>query len=506
MSGTTKIGLPELDAGLKKLWDEAGSFLHSIRASIESNTTSAGTANQAAAAAHKTATDAASAAANAQAISHANAQAIAKIRQRTQVKTYDPTGEIFPNPERGLISTSASRDPTPPAPWDPAARMTVEWVLLDLDAYRDTDTLAGSVLGGLEGRLARIRSSGAKAIFRARYTESGSDPRDAPKARVFKHIDQLATVIQKYAAVVPIIQIGWAGPWGECHIGKGQSSNNLVDGTDSGGWILGQIARHQHDANPHATIQLRRGMFAYKPAAPTGPWGLFPGTFPAAKAFDGSFQSLVGFFNDCILDSSQGSWDYGGDGFTRAQRQAVLAAGTKYTPVAGETCGVSSNSQDATALAYLQLMHWDLLHGTYQMDVIKGWAQDTRDELARRLGYRFELKMATISNGAIELTIHNTGFGKLAASPRPLDVVLRGPDTRAVRITDDARKRLPVAGETKTLVLPVPADAIGKGYKLSVKLPDADASIASDTRRSIRFANAGTWNAGTGENDLGFTI
>ena len=44
--------------------------------------------------------------------------------------------------------------------------------------------------------------------------------------------------------------------------------------------------------------------------------------------------------------------------------------------------------------------------------------------------------------------------------------------------------------------VPVPADAGAGTYELGLALPDADPTLATDPRFSIRLANVGTWRDG----------
>ena len=96
----------------------------------------------------------------------------------------------------------------------------------------------------------------------------------------------------------------------------------------------------------------------------------------------------------------------------------------------------------------------------------------------------------------VSLTLTNTGWAP-PINPRPVQLVLASETTWAVHELDvDLRLWLP--GETQTLVadVPVPADAAAGTYELGLVLPDADPTLATDTRFSIRLANVDTWRDG----------
>ena len=195
---------------------------------------------------------------------------------------------------------------------------------------------------------------------------------------------------------------------------------------------------------------------------------------------------------------------------------------TEFTVMGGETCQVDAGGAQrvdcATALRELAQFHWDYLNIDFYQQTIDKWRADgCFDEIEARLGYRFEMVRSTGSTRAavggpmaLELEIRNEGFGKLY-NPRPINVVLVDNDSGAqtrFEVAVDARTVLPLPGATATmdLGLQVPSDLPPGSYSIHIELPDGSANLAGDPRFSIQMANAGTWNADDGTNDLGLDI
>ncbi len=70
---------------------------------------------------------------------------------------------------------------------------------------------------------------------------------------------------------------------------------------------------------------------------------------------------------------------------------------------------------------------------------------------------------------------------------------------------DDIRLFLPQPAQTKTLTLSVtvPTSLASGTYDLFLNLPDGATSLQNTKDYSIRLANVGTWDSGSGYNKLG---
>ena len=110
----------------------------------------------------------------------------------------------------------------------------------------------------------------------------------------------------------------------------------------------------------------------------------------------------------------------------------------------------------------------------------------------------------------LSLEVENEGFGKLY-NPRPINVVLvddaTGATTR-LEVVADARQVMPLPGAVTTLDLSVtvPSGLVAGTYRIEIELPDGASTLVDDPRYSVQMANAGTWRADTGTNDLGLEV
>jgi hypothetical protein len=136
-------------------------------------------------------------------------------------------------------------------------------------------------------------------------------------------------------------------------------------------------------------------------------------------------------------------------------------------------------------------------------------------EIRRRLGYRFVLKSAkapvSVPAGRslrLHLEVSNEGFAT-PLNERPVEAVLRRVETGETHVLSlQADPRRWWSGETTNYPIRVdlPAAVTPGEYDVLVNLPDAAPTLRNDPRYAIRFANAGTWEAATGFNNLGLRV
>ena len=361
--------------------------------------------------------------------------------------------------------------------------------IVNLEDYRSR-SLDSTILTKLRNGFARARAAGIKLVVRFTYNDSFTA--DASKSRILQHIDQLEPVWRENYDVIAVLQAGFIGAWGEWH-----SSTNGLDNPTARGEILAALLAAMPSTR---SVQVRTPMFknAYRAGALT-----------TTDAFGGSSKSRIGHHNDCFLASDS---DLGTYASPVSTWRDYVAQDTQFSPMGGETCAVYSARTNCTAaVAEMTANHWSYLNRRYYPAVITGWVNGGCDsDIRRRLGYRFVLRRVAHSSKvapggvlALEVDIRNRGF----AAPfnyRPIDVVLsQGTSVRQVaRISFDAR-RLPPGLKTPIKVnLRIPATLAAGPYTLSLRLPDASSRLSADPRYAIRMANAGTWDATTGDNVL----
>ncbi len=374
-----------------------------------------------------------------------------------------------------------------------------------LDNYR-TQNLPNSLLTRLGQVFDKARSAGIKLKVRFAYNYD-STGYDATKAQMLTHISQIGPVLTANADAVASMDTGFIGKWGEMH-----GSVNIPNDQ------AGEIVRAVLKATPSwMNVGVRyprvvRSMFGdpgYK--------------MDLALRFSGSDQSRVGWYNDCLWSNkgNTGTYSTGSDASFALDRNTFETVG-RFAATSGESCDVGDGlnqynyctGSNGVLTDMAKVGGPDTLFRGYWATMYDNWkSQGCYDEVSRRLGYRLSLVSATLpvkvkagQTFSVSLEITNTGFGKVS-NPRPLDLLFVGSSgTTVARLTGDARQQFPLAGETKAYTWTVTAPSTlvtGSIYKLSLRLPDPSARLASDSRYAIRLANqGGIWNATTSSHDL----
>jgi len=411
--------------------------------------------------------------------------------------TFAPIAGDVVNPERGFRYSFDDLRPDTDFSTYRMLGTSLVYSYVRLDAYRDRD-LPPELFDRLRQAFDALRRGGVKVILRFAYNFGpypNSEP-DASKEQILRHIQQLAPLLRENADVIAWMHAGFIGAWGEWHT----STHGLDRDMEAKREILYALL----DAlPPDRMVQLRY------------PWDiirLFPEPLTAEQAFSGTYQARVGFHNDCFLSSETdvGTYDRGGMN-TRQQDQAYLAQITQFTPAGGETCQVYPPLQRCdVAIREMELLHFSDLNLSYHQQVIKNWKKEgCFEEIQKRLGYRLVLQEARFPSAVrpgerltVELRLVNEGFAA-PVNPRPLYVVLHGPETARFEVKEvDPRRWLP--GEhTFTAQVTVPASLPAGNYTLALWLPDPYERLRDDPRYSIRFANEGVWDEEHGWNILG---
>ena len=146
----------------------------------------------------------------------------------------------------------------------------------------------------------------------------------------------------------------------------------------------------------------------------------------------------------------------------------------------------------------------------FHATVIQSWKTGgCFDEVRRRLGYRYELVSATYTPSArvggtlpLDVSIRNVGFAAMF-NERPVFAVLsNGSQQFTAQLNIDPRDWAAGGVSNFGTTIALPASMPAGTYRLSLWLPDAASSLRNDARYAVRFANNGTWDAGTGHNIL----
>jgi hypothetical protein len=439
---------------------------------------------------------------------------------------YAPSFENFPNPERGFyrqlspFNLGAFRQTL-----DPAAlrRYRDEGISLlrgyyIIDEFRNTP-FSAEALADLDAQFAAVRNAGIKIIPRFTYSfpcvnslepcgPSTYGVTDAPLPRVLEHIDQLAPVLRANADVIAFMEIGFIGAWGEWH----DSTNGLLAGNFTANASSAAIVARLLGALPPQRM-MNIPMWHHKQAI----LGI-AAPLTAAQAFTGTPQARIGHQDDCFgANATNGNTytnpDVPGNRDPGPAKQ-YLGVDNRYVSQGGESCSFAAQAQPfvqcQNAVPHLAEIRWSALNIEYQPQVIELWRQQgCLAEVARRLGYRLRLFGAELPSTAapgstlpFRLGIANDGFAS-PYNPRAVELILRHSATRREHVLPVAADpRFWGGGETLVLSLfaTVPADIPQGTYDMLLNLPDPELRGRPDY--SIRLANEGVWEPGTGYNDL----
>lgn len=443
----------------------------------------------------------------------------------TQTITYSvDTTTNFLNPERGWHSDRASTSDFSglrSGQWQNTPQTLNRWIGR-LDQFRDS-AISQNWLNSHANVFQAARDAGIKLEMRYAYSYNPpTSPPDASASRIVQHINQLAPVWEANKDVISSFQAGFVGRWGEWNAsGFGITSGR--DPTTRNSIIQALIDNVPTDRMisvryPEMSIEYLGGT-----VAPVN----IPDTTPENERFTGTPRSRLGVLNDgflanptdggtYVVDRWASNWGSGRYG----PPYNFFIGQSRYSVASGETVdGLSwgwNYESGPDAIAEMSRLNWDVLNRAYSTRVINGWISSGHfDEISRRLGYRLALTSAVLptqvtagSPMTVQLHMQNDGFGKVY-NPRPIDLVLVGVSSPVrVRLTADARRDLPLGGESKVLTYTVTTPSLPNGtYDMYLELPDPAPTLESDPRYSIRLANTGgLWSESTGRHNLGATV
>ena len=437
-------------------------------------------------------------------------------------RTYLPTDENFPNPERGFYR---QRVPfwlgTVRFPLDDRALagfreegISLLRAYFVIDEFLNTP-LPPEALNNITADFAAVRRAGLKIIPRFTYNfptiETPAETEDAPLDRVLGHIDQLTPILRANADVIAFMEVGFVGAWGEWHT----SSSGLLEPDHSLNTSSASIVERVLGALPANRMAALRYPYHKQQL-----FGLLP--LAPAQAFGGTPQARIGAHNDCFASDVTNGGTYSAPprlAQTVAALKKYLSDDNRFVPQGGESCATDVDSSVfsqpyvhcVSALADFAMMKWSTINIEYHPMVISVWQQEgCLDEIKRRLGYRFRLVdadlPARLSPGDrlnIRLNLSNDGWAA-PYNPRLVEVVLRHRLTgRLHTFPVDADPRSWEPGTHAVEVnqsLPV---EFGSGvYDILLNLPDPERSLYGRPEYSIRLGNAGLWEPQTGVNNL----
>lgn len=427
---------------------------------------------------------------------------------------FTPSDDVIQNPERGLFRIRET---------GMVIGQITPYEKLDLGDLRDirressllfryfglkewrTVALPQSTLNLIDEDFEAIRTAGLKVIVRFCHAAEIGEP-DAPRAIILQHMEQLKPILYKHKDVIAVVQAGFIGPWGEWH-----SSTEGHDTPEGRRIVLDKL----FEIIPSDRfIQLRTPR--YKQEYLRLPYDS-TAAVPFAAAHTGVPRARIGHHNDCFLSDESDMGTYWRDNqLDTALGKPYVHRDTRFVPMGGETCRLSSFVNCPNAIREMSRAHWSFLNAGYHPKVLQALEHEgCMETIKKKLGYRIELVDAAFSaaagiGGPLQVTFRFTNTGWAAPyNRRPVELVLRNSRTHeryAVALPADPRFWLPGDTVTISTTVGVPAGMDAAHYLVMLHLPDPSPSLRSRPEYAVRLANRGTWEVATGFNALGDSV
>lgn len=411
--------------------------------------------------------------------------------------TYPGTDEIFSNPERGFSAYRSNPITISFINTLKPLNVTVIQRIYTIPQYNDIP-LPESFLNTVQTDLNTARLGGVKVVPRFSYTNN-QNGEDAALDTILLHINQLAPILQENYDVITYVEAGFIGAWGEWYY----SSHNLNNTTSRRTVTYALL-----DALP-----LKRNVVVRTPDYKRK---IFQINTPldSLEAFSGTRRSRVGAHNDCFLADAT---DYGTYVYNDIEGDKnYLNQDNRYVPQGGETCCDCGYAGCSNSLVDLARMRYSVLNKDYHPSVLSRWVTEgCMDEVKRRLGYRFELLEATISDSIkpsgifnLNFQITNKGFAS-PFNPRNLEIILRdNSNNHKYRLVTDVDPRFWMAGDTMFVNVTggIPANMSEGNYSAYLFLADPEYRLHDNPDYAIRLANSNVWEDSTGYNSLNHSI
>ena len=402
-------------------------------------------------------------------------------------------------------------------------------------------------LAAWRATLANVRANGALVTPRFAYDYDGVSGCEPAFEMVLAHIRQIAAVLNDYADVVPSIECGIIGQFGEMHSSKyDDASHPEYDTTIVRTWL--------DELDPRIKVQVRSPKYLFRlfrREVLGAMSGNVSGETVLARLTELKDWDRIGLYNDGYLGTV---YDYGTftdangiNNFSRAQANRWLEA-LRDIPYGGEIATLTTDEQENAWPPFVQsgfnqVEEWYRCHLSYlrgtpdSMRVVRKMKQYTFTESAyafdgmpslsewngrnllelmrSHMGYRFVLRASRLTDavapgGTLQLAfdVENTGFGDLFC-PTKTEVLLQAADDRfwACPVSLDLGAAVP-SPERKSLSLSLRLpSAITNGqwrvYLRTHVVAAADSPSAAG-QRTVRFANAAAqWSDTLGANLLG---
>ena len=428
---------------------------------------------------------------------------------------------VFKNPERGFTE-EMSKKVSASNPNVVVGEVDEEWgvdecrtlamVLYNFNNFKSKN-LPQAVLDGFDEDMQELRNYGLKCVLRFAYTEKQSDKNDATPAWVKTHLEQLKPHLEANADVIYVLEAGFVGVWGEWYY-----TSNYGNKSQHMNQNRRQVIQYLFENAPEDRFIL----FRY-PLLKIEYFDSETALTPA-EGFSGSTKARWGCHNDAFLNEWGNDGTYGRDGDGPSDDPLLrqfIADETLYVPNGGETNVEDDELAEEVytqAPEEMRTYHWSFCGTSYAEEVTGRWrSSGIYDTLNIYMGYRYNLldgqysdEVAAGEPMSVNIRIRNVGYAPLY-NERPVYVVLKAvsgqPSAISIPLQADPRRWLP-DGAISTIneQVTIPSEVPEGTYHLYLWMPDKYASLASDPRYAVRFANSNVWDENTGYNDLGADV
>lgn len=372
-----------------------------------------------------------------------------------------------------------------------------------------------SFFAGLRGTLENCRKNGSTVAIRFRYDENGkTNPEPSSFDGVLRHINQIKEngILEDYKDILMFVESGFVGAWGEQHSGKYTSLEYKAQLLDA---VLDMVP----DDIP-VTVRTPNifAKWAGIPVSEIDSWVSEPG----------SDAARVGMYNDGYMGSDSDLGTYS----NREKETAWLGNQTIATYYGGEFSGnldwakkfdtyLPENAipeMYKTHLSYINSNIYNLYkdyifseeYDVENVDNSAYYGETVHKFVRDHLGYRFVVRDSKLSGNVeqggtlkVDLSVENTGFAN-PIRPQKAEVILERDGNYIITDVDiDSRQWRSCTTSEENLELKIPGGLeIGK-WNVYLRFSVANEGVRDGYKRSVRFANNGTWNSSLGANRLG---
>ncbi len=430
---------------------------------------------------------------------------------------YQASSDIIANPERGFFKFTETHsnaytalNTTTLTNYRVNQKISLVYRVFYLENFINSP-ISSTYLAQMQLDFDKVRAAGLKCIIRFAYSNNeDAAQRDASKAMMLTHIQQIAPLLQANEDVISVMQAGFIGLWGEWY---------YTSQAEFGGWGFNQTdltpANNNHrkdilnailDVLPASRmVQIRYPAFKQQMYSNTA--------LTSLQGFSQTNVARIGHHNDCFLASTT---DYGTYENPSSQ-YPYLEQETKFVPMGGETCAVNlPRSGCATAVTELAKFHWSFMNIDYFPGVISGFeSNNCFIDMEKKLGYRFEMRSSTLPQNAVlgatlpvSLRLINSGYAA-PYNARTVALVLKNNITQQffpLPMNTDPRRWLGTSEIVVSENITLPSSLPVGNYSVYLHIADSSPSLTSRPEYAIRMANQNMWDDTTGFNNLNFNI